>query len=158
MTSSVPTLLVTAAIIVRGSNVLVTRRKPGTHLEGVWEFPGGKLEPNEDPRDGLARELKEELGIDAFIGPVFDVIFHRYPERAVLLLFYRAEPTAKSPSPRPLDVADLRWADVAELDHLPMPPADVYVLGKLKALLRRQSARPRTTNRRVRHAKPKRGA
>ena len=76
------TVLVSAAIIVEGGHVLLTRRKPGTHLAGAWEFPGGKVEPGEDPRAALRRELDEELGIDVSVGEIVDVTFHRYSGRA----------------------------------------------------------------------------
>ena len=72
-------VLVAAAVIVEGDRVLLTQRKQGTHLEGAWEFPGGKVEPDEDPRDALARELREEIGIDAQAGDIVEATFHRYP-------------------------------------------------------------------------------
>jgi len=131
------TVLVAAAVMVENGRVLVTRRKPGTHLEGAWEFPGGKLLPGEDPRAGLRRELQEELGIDATVGEVVDVTFHHYPEaeKAVLLLFFEAERAPGSREPRALDVAAFAWAGPDDLDPAHFPPADVVVLGKVKALL-----------------------
>lgn len=131
----VPTLLVTAAIIVEASTVLVTQRKAGSHLAGKWEFPGGKVEAGEDPKAALIRELLEELGVTAAVGEVIDVTFYPYPNRPVLLLFYRAHLTADSPRPVPLDVAGLRWVSAAELEQLEMPPADVPVVAKVMALL-----------------------
>jgi 8-oxo-dGTP diphosphatase len=131
------TVLVSAAVMVENGRVLLTQRKHGTHLEGAWEFPGGKVLPGEDPREGLRRELGEELGIDATVGEVVDVTFHHYPEadRAVLLLFFEAVRTAGSPDPRPLDVAAFAWADPADLDPAHFPPADLVVLAKVKARL-----------------------
>jgi len=131
----VQTMIVAAGILIEKGRVLLTQRKKGSHLEGAWEFPGGKVEPGEDPRDTLARELGEELGIQASAGDVIEVTFHRYPERAVLLVFYLAERRPSSPEPRAIDVADLRWATSAELDDAQFPPADVAVLGKVRALL-----------------------
>jgi 8-oxo-dGTP diphosphatase len=64
------TVVVAAAIIVEHGRVLLTQRKPGTHLGGLWEFPGGKVEDGEDPKDALARELREELGIEALVGEI----------------------------------------------------------------------------------------
>src|SRR5262249_52783129 len=101
----------------------------------AWEFPGGKVEEGEDPKDALARELFEELGVRAVAGEILDVTFHRYPSRAVLLLFYRAELAPGSEEPRPLDVADVRWASAGELREDQFPPADGPVLRKVKALL-----------------------
>ncbi len=130
-----PTLLVAAAVLIEGDAVLVTQRKPGSHLALAWELPGGKVEPDEDPRVALVRELREELGIETIIGEVVDVTFHRYPERAVLLLFFRATRAATSPDPRALDVADYRWARAGDLDPAQFPPADQPVLRKVAALL-----------------------
>ena len=131
------TVLVSAAVLVEGGRVLLTQRKRGTHLEGLWEFPGGKVEPGEDPRDALVRELREELGIEATVGDVVEVTFHCYAEKSVLLLFYEASRTPGSAQPRALDVAALEWAGPAELDSSRFPPADVAVLRKVAALLAR---------------------
>jgi 8-oxo-dGTP diphosphatase len=133
----VPPVLVSAAVIVSGGRVLLSQRKGGTHLAGAWEFPGGKVEPGEDPRDALVRELLEELGVAVTVGDVVEVTFHRYPAKDVLLLFYEAHLAPGSPEPRALDVAAVRWAEASELaDHL-FPPADVAVLAKVRARLRR---------------------
>ena len=131
------TVLVSAAVLVEGGRVLLTQRKRGTHLEGLWEFPGGKVEPGEDPRDALARELREELGIEVAVGDVVEVTFHRYAEKSVLLLFYEASRTTGSPELRALDVAAFEWAGSSELDPSRFPPADVAVLRKVAARLAR---------------------
>jgi 8-oxo-dGTP diphosphatase len=131
----VQTIVVSAAVLIEDGRVLLTRRKAGTHLAGAWEFPGGKVEPGEDPRDGLARELREELGIEATAREILEVTFHRYAERAVLLLFYRARRAASSPEPQVLDTAGFRWARAEELDASEFPPADVAILERVRALL-----------------------
>lgn len=128
------TVLVAAAIIVEGGRVLLTQRKRGSHLEGMWEFPGGKVEEGEDPKDALARELREEIGVDVDVGDIVDVTFHAYETKSVLLLFYRATRRAGSPEPRAIDVAAFDWADQTALDPAKFPPADVAVLRKVKAL------------------------
>jgi 8-oxo-dGTP diphosphatase len=128
------TILVAAAIIIEDDRVLLTQRKRGSHLEGMWEFPGGKVEADEDPKDALARELREELGIDADVGDIVEVTFHAYETKSVLLLFYRATRRAGSPEPRALDVAAFDWADPAALDPAKFPPADVAVLRKVRTL------------------------
>jgi 8-oxo-dGTP diphosphatase len=122
-------------VLIEAGRVLLTQRKAGTHLAGAWEFPGGKVQAGEDPRHALVRELREELGIDAIAGDVMEVTFHRYPERAVLLLFFQAERRAGSPEPRALDVAAFRWASVDELDESSFPPADVEILRQVRARL-----------------------
>lgn len=128
-------ILVSAAVIIDRGRVLLTQRKSGTHLAGAWEFPGGKVEPDEDPRDALVRELREEIGVEAVVGEIVEVTFHRYPNKSVLLLFYEARLVEGSPAPRALDVADLRWAALEELRDELFPPADLAVLDKVRARL-----------------------
>jgi 8-oxo-dGTP diphosphatase len=131
------TVLVSAAIIVENERVLVSRRKGGTHLAGAWEFPGGKVEPAEDPRAALSRELTEELGIDAVAGDIVECTFHHYADanKSVLLLFFEAKRTATSAEPRAIEVAEVKWAAAAELRDEDFPPADVAVLRKIRARL-----------------------
>ncbi|HEY1955267.1 MAG TPA: (deoxy)nucleoside triphosphate pyrophosphohydrolase [Polyangiaceae bacterium] len=129
------TLLVAAAVLIENGRVLLTQRKRGTHLEGLWEFPGGKVEDGEDPKDALARELREEIGIDAEVGEIIEVTFHRYEAKSVLLLFYAASRRAASVEPHAIDVAALEWADASALDPARFPAADVSVLAKVRALL-----------------------
>ncbi len=130
------TVVVAAAVIVEGGRVLLTQRKVGTHLAGAWEFPGGKVEAGEDPREALRRELREEIGIEASVGEIVDVTFHRYEdaEKAVLLLFFEATREAGS-EPRAIDVAAVKWAAAGELRAEDFPPADVGVLGKVRRAL-----------------------
>jgi len=129
------TVLVAAAIVIEQGRVLISQRKRGSHLEGAWEFPGGKVEPGEDPRDALVRELREEVGIEVAVGDIVEVTFHRYPGKAVLLLFYAALRLPDSPDPEPIDVANVRWAARDELEDELFPAADVLVLGKVRRML-----------------------
>jgi mutator protein MutT len=110
-----------AAVIERGGRFLVTRRLEGTHLPGYWEFPGGKCNPGETHEACLARELREELGIDARIGAEIVAIEHAYPERTVRLHFYRCEIAG---DPRPLLNQEMRWVSRNEMRTLPFPEAD----------------------------------
>ena len=82
-------LLVTAALLFHDNRFLLTRRLDDAPYPGYWEFPGGKVEADEDPMRCVERELMEELGITVRAEGVFDVLFHRYPERTVLVLVYR---------------------------------------------------------------------
>ena len=132
-----PLVIVSAAVVLSAGRVLLTQRKTGTHLAGAWEFPGGKVEPDEDPRDALARELAEEIGVTAEVGDIVEVTFHRYPAKNVLLLFYEARLAPGSAEPRAIDVAAVRWAEAAELRDEDFPPADVAVLAKVRARLGR---------------------
>jgi len=129
------TIVVSAAVIIEHGRVLLTQRKRGAHLEGLWEFPGGKVEEGEDPRDALARELREEIGVEVDVGDIVEVTFHRYENKSVLLLFYAAKRRAGSPEPRAIDVAAFEWADANALDPARFPPADVAILSKVRARL-----------------------
>jgi 8-oxo-dGTP diphosphatase len=131
-----PLVLVSAGVLVEGGRVLVTKRKAGSHLEGLWEFPGGKVAPGESPQAALVRELREELGVRVRVGRPIDVTHHAYPEREVLLLFFSVEREVGSPDPSPLDVADLAWVGPEGLGALSFPPADEAVLGAVRGLLR----------------------
>lgn len=132
------TTLVAAGIVVEHGRVLLTQRKRGTHLEGQWEFPGGKVEPGEDPRAALVRELREELGIETTVGEIVDVTFHRYPEadKTVLLLFFEASRIAGSQEPAAFDVAAFKWATREDLDPARFPAADIPLLAKIAPRVR----------------------
>jgi 8-oxo-dGTP diphosphatase len=132
------TVLVAAGVLVEGGRVLLTQRKAGSHLAGAWEFPGGKVEPGEDPRSALERELREELGIEVRVGEIVDVTFHRYEDagKAVLRVFYEAARTRESAEPRALDVAAYRWATRDELRDEAFPPADAAILRKVRLRVR----------------------
>ena len=124
-------VIVVAGALFENGRVLVTQRKAGAHLEGLWELPGGKIDPDEDPRDALVRELREELGVEVTVGAPIEVTSFRYPSKRVLLLFFECTRTSSSPEPRALDVADLQWADRATLGKLEFPPADVAVIAAI---------------------------
>jgi 8-oxo-dGTP diphosphatase len=130
-------VIVVAGVLFEGDRVLLTQRKKGAHLEGLWELPGGKLDEGEDPQGALVRELREELGIDVDVLAPIEITHWRYPEKTVLLLFFEVARKKDSPEPRALDVADLRWATGADLDVLSFPPADVAVVERIRARLPR---------------------
>jgi 8-oxo-dGTP diphosphatase len=120
-----PTILVAAAVIERDGSYLVTRRQPGVHLAGHWEFPGGKCDPGERLDACLARELREELDVSVAVGNELLMTRHQYPDRCVELHFIRCDLTAE---PRPQLGQDMRWVPVAELKTLPFPPADAELI------------------------------
>jgi len=129
--------VVVAAGLIRGVTdgsqadlYLVSKRLGGVHLAHSWEFPGGKIEPGEAPKAALAREISEELGIMIEVGDIFAVGHHVYPEKEVILLVYDARVTGGAP--RCLGVAEFAWLTAAELVALPLPPADVPVVERLK--------------------------
>jgi mutator protein MutT len=115
------TVVVTAAVVERNGRFLVTRRPLGVHLAGFWEFPGGKCDAGETLERCLARELDEELAVDARVGPEMFTITHDYPDRSVELHFFRCEVVGE---PRPRLGQEMRWVTRAEMKSLPFPPAD----------------------------------
>jgi 8-oxo-dGTP diphosphatase len=127
----VPTI-VAAAVVIESGRVLLTQRAEGQHLEGLWEFPGGKIEDGESPEEALVRECREECGIGIQVGQILDVTFHRYPEKDVLLLFYRC--SLMSGEVRHLQIADHAWVEPKELGRYELPPADGPVIARIRAL------------------------
>jgi 8-oxo-dGTP diphosphatase len=123
---------VVAAVIRRGGRTLVTRRGPGSARAGQWEFPGGKVEPGEGEPEALRRELAEELGCPAEVGPLVLRHVHRYPELEVELAFYRAALPAGA-EPRCLGVAELAWAERGTLAGYDFLEGDRAVLPALEA-------------------------
>ena len=122
---TVPHIVVTAAVIDRGGTFLLTRRLRGTHLEGSWEFPGGKCEPGESHAACLAREIREELGAELRIGTEILSVTHPYPERVVELHFFACELIGE---PRPMIGQEMRWVPRDELKSLELPPADAELI------------------------------
>jgi 8-oxo-dGTP diphosphatase len=118
-----------AAIVNKKGEVLVSQRKPGTHLGGYWEFPGGKLEQGESVADGLCRELKEELGIVPLSTRPLIRTRHHYPEKSVLLDVWKVE--AYSGSPAGVEGQRIEWRAVDNLDPGVFPPADVPIINAL---------------------------
>src|SRR5688572_29321875 len=117
----VTTVIVVAAVVERDDAFLLTRRQGGVHLEGYWEFPGGKCEPGETHAACLVREMREELAVEALVGPEVLATAHVYPERRVELHFLRCEIQGE---PAPQQGQMLRWVPRAELAVLQFPPAD----------------------------------
>jgi mutator protein MutT len=124
-------IVVTAGVIERGGAYLVTRRQRGVHLEGYWEFPGGKCEPGESLAECLRRELKEELGVDAEVRDEILAVTHEYPERSVELHFLACTLVG---SPTPLIGQEMRWVPRGELKALQFPPADDELVARLMEL------------------------
>lgn len=114
---------VTAAVIIQDQRVLIAQRKATDRLAGHWEFPGGKIESGESPQGCLARELKEELGIDTRIGHFLGETTHRYPHIAIKLMAYRVYWTGGSLLPT--DHARCEWVHIRKLRTFEFAPADI---------------------------------
>ena len=113
-----------------GDAILITRRLDEPGRRGQWEFPGGKVERGEGEEQALARELREELGCEATVGPLLLRHRHRYPELQVELAFYAC--TLAGAEPRAIGVAELAWAHVGTLHGYDFLEADRAVLDELE--------------------------
>lgn len=122
------TIIVTAAIIEDHDRYFVTRRQKGVHLEGLWEFPGGKCDPGETLEHCLRRELREELGVEAVIGEEVFTVTHDYPDRSVELHFLSC---TFLNAPMPLLGQEMRWVARGDLASLAFPPADEALIAFL---------------------------
>ncbi|RYD97881.1 MAG: (deoxy)nucleoside triphosphate pyrophosphohydrolase [Sphingomonadales bacterium] len=127
-------LVVAAALIDQEGRVLVQQRPPGKPMAGLWEFPGGKVEPGELPEAALVRELEEELGIvfDGVALTPLTFASESLGERHLMLLLYTLRTWEGVPEAR--HAIALRWAKPAELRTLAMPPADLPFIAVLEAL------------------------
>jgi 8-oxo-dGTP diphosphatase len=126
--------VVAAALIDRQGRVLVQQRPAGKHMAGLWEFPGGKVEPGETPEAALVRELHEELGIAIEEAALVPLTFASAPlgERHLLLLLYLCRDWQGEP--QALDAVALQWVRPADMRALAMPPADQPFIAILEAL------------------------
>jgi mutator protein MutT len=122
---------VAAGLVFRGGKLLITQRCKGSHLAGLWEFPGGKREPNESFEECLHRELDEELGIEVEVHDLIESIDHDYPEKSVHLRFFRCRWIAKEPTAIGCDA--IAWVTANELAQYAFPEADARLLAKLRA-------------------------
>src|SRR6185369_2844837 len=106
-TPSPQVIEVSAGLVFRDGKILVTQRHTDAHLGGLWEFPGGKRECDESFESCLARELREELGIEVIVGELIETVVHDYPGKRVLLKFFRCEWRAHEP--RALGCPAFQW-------------------------------------------------
>jgi 8-oxo-dGTP diphosphatase len=125
---------VIANSLVRPTRVLAARRRGASLADGPWEFPGGKVEPGETPRDALVRELREELGIDAVIADEIDELRCGWVISEELRLRLFLAETFATPQPGP-DHDEVLWLDVDRLDSLDWMPVDREALVAVRAAL-----------------------
>jgi 8-oxo-dGTP diphosphatase len=131
-----PILLVAAcALVDADGRVLIAQRPEGKQLAGLWEFPGGKIEPGETPEETLVRELREELGIETQPACLAPLTFasHSYDSFHLLMPLYVCR--RFTGIPQPLDAQALKWVKPAKLRDYPMPPADEPLIPFLIDLL-----------------------
>jgi 8-oxo-dGTP diphosphatase len=123
-------LVVAAALFDSNGRVLIAERPPGKHMAGRWEFPGGKVNPDESEADALARELREELGIEVLSSHPFMRLRHAYADRMVELSMWVVE--AFRGVPRSLDGQRLKWVPPARLPDEDILEADLPFIEALK--------------------------
>ena len=121
---------VTAAILEKDGRIIIAQRKSCDYLSGKWEFPGGKIEHGETPEQCLARELKEEFGIDVFIGDYLGSNLHHYDHISIELMAYRASWVGGTISMS--DHKAYRWVTVDELSDYEFAPADIPFVDMLR--------------------------
>lgn len=127
--SSVPIVVVAAAILQQDEKILLTRRKLDVHQGGLWEFPGGKQEVGETLEQCLRRELKEEIDIEVGDLKIFSTFRHRYPEKEVELHFFSC--SMYEGSPKPIECLEVAWVTKADLPFYDFPAADQPVLQEI---------------------------
>ena len=116
---------VVAAIIHKDNKILIARRKQGTHLEFKWEYPGGKVEENEDEKDALKRELLEEFEISSEINKYITESFHEYDKNKINLRAYSVKHL--SGNFKLNDHDRIEWITIEELTKYDFAPADVPI-------------------------------
>ncbi|MFA6292733.1 MAG: (deoxy)nucleoside triphosphate pyrophosphohydrolase [Victivallales bacterium] len=120
-----PTLIhVCAAVIRRNGNILLCSRPDGKHLEGMWEFPGGKVDAGETDDECLRREIKEELSLDVFVLDQIYRISHKYPDKEVDIRFYRTFASDANQKIVAMDNQQYKWVEVPDFKRLEIIPAD----------------------------------
>ena len=131
-----PVIVVAAVALIDGEGrVLLACRPQGKPMAGLWEFPGGKLDPGETPEGALVRELAEELGIAVRVEDLAPLTFasHSYADFHLLMPLYRCGSWSGNLTPR--EGQHLAWVSPAQLAAYPMPPADAPLIDQLRRLL-----------------------
>ena len=123
-------IIVTAGLIFREGQLLITQRPAGGHLPGLWEFPGGKCEPGETLPECLQRELQEELGIAVNVREELETLTHAYPEKTVELHFFRCQLVLGEPVG--MEGQAIEWVKADELGEYEFPAADAQLLERLR--------------------------
>ncbi|MBI2205015.1 MAG: 8-oxo-dGTP diphosphatase MutT [Candidatus Rokubacteria bacterium] len=127
-----PLIIEVAAALIQDSSgrYLITQRRRGSHLEGLWEFPGGKRDAEESLEACLVRELAEELAATFEVGEKVETIRWEYPDRTIVLHFYRCRLTGGTI--RPLEEQAMAWVEADRLSDYDFPPADRALIDRLR--------------------------
>jgi len=133
--NSNPTIRVVAAVIARDGKYLITQRRSTAVLPGLWEFPGGKVEPGESEADALRREVKHRVDVDVTIGARIGEKRHTYEGYNVELSLHQAT-LAEGVEPKAVRVSDVRWVASDDFDKYPFPEADQATMDLLLGIKR----------------------
>ncbi|RPH81821.1 MAG: 8-oxo-dGTP diphosphatase MutT [Candidatus Rokuibacteriota bacterium] len=127
-----PLVIEVAAGLIRDARgrYLITQRRRGSHLAGLWEFPGGKLEAGETPAVGLRRELQEELTATFTVGDLVETVRWEYPDRTVVLHFFDCR--RESGEIVPGEEQAMEWVEPESLAAYDFPPADRELIARLR--------------------------
>lgn len=126
---------VVAAVIEHDGRYLITQRNANAVLPLLWEFPGGRIEPDESETHALLREVRGRIGVEVVVGPKLGEHVHDYTSYQVQLTMYSCKLPAEA-RPYPATVADLRWVTSREFLDYDFPPADEQTMSKLLGLVR----------------------
>jgi mutator protein MutT len=121
-----PYFHVTAGVIWKNGRVLIAKRPKGSHLEGLWEFPGGKQERGESLKDCLEREIEEELGLKVKVDKALLTVNHEYEAKGITLHVFSCIPLAGEPEA--LGCQQIKWVDPFDLKGFSFPPPDIEVI------------------------------
>jgi 8-oxo-dGTP diphosphatase len=115
-----------AVIWDRSGQILIDKRKASGSMGGLWEFPGGKIEPGETVPECIVREIREELGIEILVGAHLISIEHTYPTFQLTLIVHHCQHI--SGIPQPIESDEIRWVNVVDLDKYQFPAANVAII------------------------------
>ncbi|MBD1925237.1 8-oxo-dGTP diphosphatase MutT [Trichocoleus sp. FACHB-90] len=110
--------------------ILIDRRRPGGLMGGLWEFPGGKIEPGETVVECIKREIKEELGIEIEVGDRLIVIDYTYSKFSITLNVHHCQHLTGIP--QPIESEEVRWVTLDQLDQYPFPAANIQIINALR--------------------------
>jgi 8-oxo-dGTP diphosphatase len=127
MSDASPKIAVAIAVVEYRGCYLAGRRSEGAPLAGLWEFPGGKIEPGESAEQAAARECLEEAGLRILVGPAYPVVDHQYAHARVRLTFFACAPIEPAVPPKP----PFEWLSLARLGELPFPAANRSLIQQL---------------------------
>jgi len=127
MHATIPEVRIAIAVVEHQGRFLVGHRPSGGPLAGLWEFPGGKIEPGETPQAAAARECLEETGLAVEVGQAYEEVLHRYEHAAVRLIFFACRPIDE---PKNLPER-FRWVAARELADYAFPAANARLIERL---------------------------